>query len=628
MLGTRTKQIFAYGKRQQRIVNVSDERDKSDPFSFLNTSTSVPKPPHAVAARMRKRENVHIAKTPKTPSPRMVKIQRKRRPKTLLATPPDQLEAKRHALLERVVAEEAMNRTPERTSSAAAHMVDHATPTRTPLIAFPMNIPGSVAMTSKKRKPKTSIEKRTPLSLKQPNPPFIEMDIIILDQHGQKISQERRVSCTDNRIPQKPNGVIRNLKIHETKRSVNGQTNVILSSDSEDEVLSIPQPKPPRRHHNAAKAVVLSDHSDSDLSVTEVELPAREPSLRPASISPQRLSHAHHPPCRVEVVIPPAPFSISKRYTTPDVLPMKQPEIEPIPHVSAHPPLDGHIHHPPVGESRNRPIRTSSRPPIGHQDHPSPVHRPRQLTPIRGASRGRSRQLFEPPSPPSPTIPSDFDLSFQLSNLHLDSLSLPHSGHEVYSPHASTNSPEYLLPLLSECAQETCGPHEFSAFIEMFPYDPIVRTARADRGDAQAFQKIGEASFSEVFGIGDVVLKIIPLRDETPAKEKRPTPTQAPSRSKADGRYGNLSWNTEKELTIKEGPPPSDTNDVLKEIIVTRAMGDMCEGFVRLLKAYVVRGKYPEVLLELWDDYFDRRGSESIRPGASKEMNLSSTMSS
>ena len=38
-------------------------------------------------------------------------------------------------------------------------------------------------------------------------------------------------------------------------------------------------------------------------------------------------------------------------------------------------------------------------------------------------------------------------------------------------------------------------------------------------------------------------------------------------------------------------------------------------GFVKLLKNYVVRGRYPEVLLQLWDEYNERKGSESIRPG-------------
>jgi len=59
-------------------------------------------------------------------------------------------------------------------------------------------------------------------------------------------------------------------------------------------------------------------------------------------------------------------------------------------------------------------------------------------------------------------------------------------------------------------------------------------------------------------------------------------------------------------------PFPSDAKDVLREIIVTRAMGEICHGFVELLKTYIVRGKYPEVLLQLWDEY-QRLGEHSTR---------------
>jgi len=54
--------------------------------------------------------------------------------------------------------------------------------------------------------------------------------------------------------------------------------------------------------------------------------------------------------------------------------------------------------------------------------------------------------------------------------------------------------------------------------------------------------------------------------------------------------------------------------DILKEIVVTRALGEMCNGFVNLLKTYVVRGKYPSLLLDLWDEYNQTKGSESVRP--------------
>jgi serine/threonine-protein kinase haspin len=161
--------------------------------------------------------------------------------------------------------------------------------------------------------------------------------------------------------------------------------------------------------------------------------------------------------------------------------------------------------------------------------------------------------------------------------------------------------PTYLKPLLEECGQEECGPHDFSSFIDSFPFDPVLQKAKERHGGELFFKKIGEASYSEVFGIGDVVLKVIPLRDESPDSEGKHV-------LKARGFIGH-------ENTESEAPLPTDAQDVRKEIIVTRAMGEVHHGFVKLSKTYVVKGKYPQDLLSLWDEYYDDKGSESIRPG-------------
>ena len=59
-----------------------------------------------------------------------------------------------------------------------------------------------------------------------------------------------------------------------------------------------------------------------------------------------------------------------------------------------------------------------------------------------------------------------------------------------------------------------------------------------------------------------------------------------------------------------------DATDVLNEIIVTREIGGVCEGFaMKLLKACVVKGRYPTLLMELWDEYNNKKGSENVRPG-------------
>ncbi|KAJ7593179.1 hypothetical protein C8J56DRAFT_779415, partial [Mycena floridula] len=174
---------------------------------------------------------------------------------------------------------------------------------------------------------------------------------------------------------------------------------------------------------------------------------------------------------------------------------------------------------------------------------------------------------------PSPATTSD--LSFDFDQFGLDE--------NIPSFHAEPEFPEYLRPLLEECNQAKCGIHEFSAFLKTFPMDSVVQSL-ADR----QFRKIGEASYSEVFGIGDVVLKIIPIQDMSEENRRSVGP-------------GDV-----------EEPYSTDPGDVLKELIVTRAMGQVCNGFLELLKTYVVRGRYPEWLLDLWDEYYERKGSESI----------------
>ncbi|OCB87488.1 hypothetical protein A7U60_g5393 [Sanghuangporus baumii] len=155
--------------------------------------------------------------------------------------------------------------------------------------------------------------------------------------------------------------------------------------------------------------------------------------------------------------------------------------------------------------------------------------------------------------------------------------------------------PSFLRPLLSECGQ--LATFDFASFIETFPADPIIGFSghsilpdkSRGRVSFDSYQKVGEASYSEVFGIGNVVLKIIPLFDE----ENDVFDT----------------WTAEWD-----SPPVSEVQDVLKEVVVTRAMGEICRGFIKLLKAHVVQGSYPQSLLGLWDKFHSTKGSESVRP--------------
>lgn len=151
-----------------------------------------------------------------------------------------------------------------------------------------------------------------------------------------------------------------------------------------------------------------------------------------------------------------------------------------------------------------------------------------------------------------------------LTDLHMDSTltelgELSMSSRDSRSKRASRFTknvlpPElqYLSALLAECSQE--APRSFDEFIEGFPSND---TFRQHSAADLAFRKIGEASYSEVFAIGDVVLKVIPLRNETMASQ---------------ASNDDVDW-----------PCESDCKDVLQEIKVTRELGNTCPGFIKLL---------------------------------------------
>ncbi|KAJ7639096.1 hypothetical protein FB45DRAFT_827867 [Roridomyces roridus] len=355
------------------------------------------------------------------------------------------------------------------------------------------------------------------------------VDIIVLDGEGKTVSKERRISGPRFSPCEDDSPP----QPRAPRRGVALKKALVIESDEsdsdEESIFELPPDSPPRKVITVKKAVPLrieSDESDADDSIILPVSPAVEMAPLPIESDESDLDES--------ILLPVSPVVISQRPTTPIV---------------------------------SNPVR--------YQRAASPIPRPRQLTPIR------RRGLYAPPSPPSPLTPSDGNLSIDLSDLSL-SLSTSSGGSSLVE-----DIPEYLQPLLAECSQSLCGLHEFSAFIKSFPFDPLVS---AHKNTAQqGFRKIGEASYSEVFGIGDVVLKVIPLRDETQRRLR----------------------NTATDV---EGPAETDAKDVLKEIIVTRAMGDICDGFVKLLRAYVVRGTYPQVLLELWDEYLDRKGSEGVRP--------------
>ena len=449
----------------------------------------------SVASKMKKRE---VITKQKTCSPNVVRLLKKKRLSSTLSTVTKQ---KTGSVARIIGAESCKPDSPEghgiRTTSPTVIIDSHM---RAPLSAFRLNVPGSPAVSQKLAKSRLPSKRGTPSKLGKPFSPFVDVDIIVLDDKGKIVRKERRVSRTSVGASSARHPPSKDVKAGE-------------SGESEPETTS--QPRRPKRHFERKRAVVVSDDSDSDEENSSKLIKCSYPGAQMGS----RTSNIPH------FVPRPAPAY-------------------PLPLV------------------------------------PSPILKSRQLTPIRG---GRNQRLFDPPSPPSPTTPTDFDFSIDFSNFNIES---PSQTQDTYR--CEFEVPKYLKPLLEECHQETCGPHNFSAFIESFPFDPI--TSRGIDDVDVTFRKIGEASYSEVFGIGDVVLKVIPIRDESDTGQGF-TPGE------------------------EDGPAPSDAKDVRKEIIVTRAMGEVYNGFVKLLKNYVVRGRYPEVLLQLWDEYNERKGSESVRPG-------------
>ncbi|KAM6496068.1 hypothetical protein JOM56_008774 [Amanita muscaria] len=363
--------------------------------------------------------------------------------------------------------------------------------------------------------------------LHKPVPDVVEVDIILLDEDGTTIAKERRLSHTKT-------GTKRNVQSKARKPPLDS------SSDSEDKPAAQPRQKGLKRQATVRR--IVSDDSDSEASPVELVTPAAKLPDSPV-ISDINVAQCQRSQQSQDIR---SYASQSKSITS---------------YASSQQPTR---------------LQTSSLQSSDRYTHvPSPIIHQRPLTPIRGLRTARS---VVPQLPPSPT---DFDSSIDLSDLDLG----------LSEKYIDSTIPEYLKPLLQECHQEECGLYEFSSFIKSFPYDPIIRSSLVDDNTDHGFKKIGEASYSEVFGIGDVVLKIIPLRKETPRQ----------SGAKSNGY----------EL---EDPATSDARDVRREIVVTRAMGQVCDGFVKLLKAYVVRGRYPDLLLKLWDEYNEARGSESIRP--------------
>ncbi|KAG8930736.1 hypothetical protein FRC01_002340 [Tulasnella sp. 417] len=137
---------------------------------------------------------------------------------------------------------------------------------------------------------------------------------------------------------------------------------------------------------------------------------------------------------------------------------------------------------------------------------------------------------------------------------------------------------------------ETCNQSEvmdFETFISEFPQEQI----HGEQAGQVSFRKLGEASYSEVFAIGEVVIKVVPLL--------------------SDGKDQTLRSQGPPTVDMPSTSAPADVN---QEIVITREIGELQSRFTKLLRAVVVKGAYPQSLLDLWDEYDQTKGSENIRP--------------
>lgn len=507
MLSTRTKQVFSYGRRNRRIIN-----DNHDLFDVQDTNkSSAPNgagkidDPIATPQARRKQgtgKRHEIMGSPSSTGPPPMSLHN--RPKKRRENDQANSSKRRHS-----------------PSSA-----------RRPLSSHSVNVSRRSSLSGPKKLAKLSGSRGTLV----PKSPDVNMDIIIIDEAGRRLSQERRVSKASLQVNQR-------TTLHPgpaTRRRATA-TDAIVVSDSDDGDYSTLGIK--RRTKWWPKVLSSSDEEDC------VESPIRSASSLTSSSSNADRNDPTETAVVTDLLKRLSPRHSSRR--SPTKLPKAHFFVE-IVKPGPPTPLRGQHQELTLYDSPPQPLRS----------------KPRQLTPIR-----RKGSAF-PQLPPSPSTITDSDISIDLANLTLSSTPIDND--------ALPNQPPHLIPLLDECGQE--APVEFSAFIEAFPVHPVVWSSYSGHA---TFRKIGEASYSEVFGIGDVVLKIIPIRNEEGLDE-----------------------------IDAETPAPSDAKDVLKEIVVTRAMGEMCNGFVNLLKTYVIRGKYPSLLLDLWDEYNQTKGSESVRPGA------------
>jgi serine/threonine-protein kinase haspin len=192
----------------------------------------------------------------------------------------------------------------------------------------------------------------------------------------------------------------------------------------------------------------------------------------------------------------------------------------------------------------------------------SPIS-PLNITGKIGAAAGtrttkNTRPAEQPPLPPSSPLTWDESITPETVRI-LD----------FTSDDEEQGSSAVAIERLLKLAEQT-APVEFATFLETFrtrDIDEISSTGRREKArsvqrTSLKYRKIGDASYSEVFAIGDLVLKVIPLAVEMDEENSVDS----------------------EDLDDDEVPFKSSPENVLKEIVITKATGDVVDGFIKLLR--------------------------------------------
>lgn len=203
------------------------------------------------------------------------------------------------------------------------------------------------------------------------------------------------------------------------------------------------------------------------------------------------------------------------------------------------------------------------------------------MTPI--ITPGRSSFCIVPHQNSSPRV-SQRD-SGSTKRLFLTATPLSSTSSQI-SNVSSTSIADLSLLLEPEVSEQDkllskCNINEVVEFSKAFPINLL-----------QSSIKVGEGAYGEVFLLGSVgsdrpVLKIVPVG-------------------------GYIQVNGEEQTSLVE---------MLSEVVISTELSKLrdndtngTDGFVQVRKCLLVRGEYPEVLLDLWDEYDKQKVSENDRP--------------